>query len=182
MNLISLIQQKLLLETLITHVVIVAFIVYLLLLRKKYPAILQFVKKYAMWGIFLTALASVVGSLFYSNIVGYAPCELCWLQRIFMYPLVVLFAVALIKKEKHIIDYALPLSFMGAAVSLYHNYIYYIDKGLDVYCNLGGAAVSCVKRYVFGFGYITIPLMALTAFVVIIILLFVVKSKENKTV
>ena len=161
------------------QVFVVLSLVYLVFLRKKYPAIGMLLGKYGMAGAFFVALASVLGSLFYSQIAGFMPCELCWFQRIFLYPQVLLLALALIKKDSGIVDYALSLSLVGGLVSLYHNYMYYYNGGLNVFCQLSGIQVSCVKRYVFEFGYITIPMMALTAFVLIIIFLLFKKYKNN---
>ena len=110
---------------------------------------------------FIVALVASSGSLFYSNIIGFAPCDLCWL--------------AVIKKDTKIIDYSLFLTFIGAAISLYHNYIYYISSSISV-CGING--ISCTIRYVLEFGYITIPIMALTAFLIIIILLINQKKYE----
>ncbi|OGN02917.1 MAG: hypothetical protein A2655_02580 [Candidatus Yanofskybacteria bacterium RIFCSPHIGHO2_01_FULL_43_42] len=133
---------------------------------------LKFFIKHAILFAFLVALTATLGSLFYSQIMGFEPCELCWFQRIFMYPLVILFGIALYKKQDHIIDYTLSLAVVGGAISLYHNYIYYYKKGLAANCQLAGIdVVSCIKLYISEFGYITIPLMALTAFALIIIFL-----------
>ncbi len=178
MDINLLISKKLAFETFLGQIFIILAVVYLLFFRKKYPHILQFFSKYAILLAFLIALVATSGSLFYSQIMGFEPCELCWFQRIFMYPLVIILGVALYKKRDDIIDYALSLSVIGFFISLYHNYIYYSNRGLKALCQFGGIdAVSCVKRYVFELGYITIPLMALTAFTLIIIFLVLRKVK-----
>ncbi len=181
MTLVSFVNEKLAIETILGQVFILSIIVYFLFFRKKQDSIINFFSKYGLLLAFLIALVATSGSLFYSQIAGFMPCDLCWFQRIFMYPLVVLLGLALIKKDSHIIDYALSLSVIGGLISLYHNYMYYYNNGLNVFCQLGGAQVSCVKRYVFEFGYVTIPLMALTAFVLIITFLIFSKmqSKNN---
>ncbi|MBX4200688.1 disulfide bond formation protein B [Candidatus Parcubacteria bacterium] len=173
------------LGTIAGQVLVVLGVVYLLFLRKKQFAVVTFIQKNALMLAFLISLASVLGSLFYSEIVGFPPCDLCWIQRIFMYPLVVVLGFATINKDRRLIKYALASSVIGALVSAYHNYMYYWNSGLDAFCQLGGTQVSCVKRYVFEFGYVTIPLMALTAFALIIMLLIFYKlgkSRENITV
>jgi disulfide bond formation protein DsbB len=91
-----------------------------------------------------------------------------------MYPLVFLSGLALIKKDHRIVDYLLTLSVVGFFISLYQNYLYYTNSGLKTICQIGGG-VSCVKRYVLEFGYVTIPLMALTAFVIITMILVLQK-------
>src|SRR3989344_1645925 len=150
---------------------------YLVFFCKKQPVIVKAIGKYALLCAFIVALVSMSGSLFYSQIAGFAPCQLCWFQRFFMYPLVILLLIAIIRQSSKIIDYALSLSVAGFLISLYHNYIYYYDGGLNVFCKLGGAQVSCIKRYVFELGYVTIPLMALTAFASIIVFLIFYKIK-----
>ena len=160
---------------------ILGAILYVIFFRKTKNVVTEFIGKRGLLLAFIFALISMAGSLFYSNVVGFPPCELCWFQRIFMYPLVFLLGLALIKRESRIADYALLLAIIGGAISLYHNYMYYYNQGLNVFCQLGGMQVSCVKRYVFEFGYVTIPLMALTAFALIIIFL-VAHRLQNKNI
>lgn len=157
-------------------------IAYFALFRHVKNVVTEFLGRHGMLLAFLVALGSVAGSLFYSEIAGFTPCDLCWFQRIFMYPLVFLLGWALIKKDRTIIDYALALSVLGGLISLYHNYMYYYNGGLNAFCQLSGAQISCIKRYVFEFGYVTIPLMALTAFLVIIIFLVLAKlGRKNNS-
>ena len=126
---------------------------------------------------FIIALIATLGSLFYSKVAGFAPCELCWLQRIFMYPQVILLGLAMIKKDVKIIDYCLSLAVIGAIISLYHNYVYYAASSLSV---CGVTSISCTIRYVWEFGFVTIPLMALTAFLMIILLLIGQNNIKSK--
>lgn len=161
------------------QIAIVLAVVYFLFSRKAKNAVAEFVGRYGLWLAFLVALISMLGSLFYSQIAGFAPCDLCWFQRIFMYSLVFLLGLALIKKDSHIADYGILLASVGGLISLYHNYVYYYAGGLNSFCQLGGMQVSCIKRYVFEFGYVTIPLMALTAFLLIIISLVLYKIKSK---
>jgi disulfide bond formation protein DsbB len=133
----------------------------------------QFIRFFYKYGVilaFLVALVATLGSLFYSEVAGFEPCKLCWFQRIFMYPLAVLLGTALIKRDYRYTFYPIVLAIIGAAISLYHNYIYY--GGISVFpCPPFGAETSCTRVLVMEFGYITIPLMALTAFILIILLL-----------
>lgn len=129
---------------------------------------------------FLATLASVLGSLFYSDILHYDPCKLCWFQRIFMYPQAILLGMALFKKDKGIIKYALTLSIIGGFIALCH-YILQTTNVSILPCSAVGYSVSCSKIFVLRFGYITIPLMALSAFLLMIIsLLFARQDKKDE--
>lgn len=116
---------------------------------------------------FFIALAATLGSLFYSEIAEFPPCDLCWFQRIFMYPLVVLLGLAWVKKDKRISFYSLPLAMIGLIFSVYHNYIYYTAKESN-FCSIIN---PCTQKYIVGFDYISIPFMALIAFIAISLLL-----------
>lgn len=126
--------------------------------------------------IWIQALIAMFGSVFYSEIMGYIPCELCWIQRIIMYPLVIIYGVALWKKN---IDIALPgliLSGIGILVSVYH---YGVQK-LSFLQEAGGMCgeIPCNLQYVNYFGFITIPFLAGTAFIIIFILhIMMLRSK-----
>ncbi|WP_085992783.1 disulfide oxidoreductase [Oceanobacillus senegalensis] len=119
--------------------------------------------------IWIQAFVAMTGSLFYSEIMGYLPCELCWYQRILMYPLVVIYGIAAIKKE---INMALPgiiLSGIGMLVSAYH----YLIQKVPALQEIGGSCtggVPCNVVYVNYFGFITIPFLALMAFIIIFVL------------
>jgi len=121
---------------------------------------------------FSVALIATLGSLTYSEVLGYEPCKLCWIQRIFMYPqiLVLGFAVWKHKGSSALIDTSLVLSVIGVIITLYH---YLMQRGLipEGPCAAIGYSVSCAKVFVMQFGYITIPLMALSAFLLISVLL-----------
>ncbi len=114
------------------------------------------------------SLLATLGSLFYSEIMGYIPCELCWIQRILMYPQVIIIGVALIKQNKSIAIPAVWLSGIGIFVSIYH---YGIQK-IPFLQNAGGMCgeIPCNLQYVNYFNFITIPFLAGFAFLVILIL------------
>lgn len=142
-------------------------IIYLLFFKKYSSKLDKLISKSSMPLAFVIALVSVLSSLYYSEVAHFIPCDLCWFQRIFMYPLVVLLGLALIKKKDEIIDYALGLVAVGTLISLYHNYIYYNAKTTN-FCSI---VSPCTQKYITSFGYISIPLMALTAFLMIAVLL-----------
>ena len=125
-------------------------------------------KNNALFYAFAVALVATAGSLFFSEVAGYQPCKLCWFQRIFMYPLVLILFIAMIKKTKEVVKYVIPMSLIGAFIASYHYYGQMIASSLS--CS-ADAAVSCTAKPFFHYGYITIPMMALTAFVLIFILM-----------
>lgn len=111
---------------------------------------------------FVFALFGLLGSLYFSEVLHYPPCVLCWYQRICMYPLVFIFGVGLALDDKKVWLYALPLSVIGFIIALYHNLIYYdiVSAGL-VPCQKN---LSCTTKQIEWLGFITIPLMSLMAF------------------
>ena len=152
-----------------SHLALGAMLILIAIPHTRRPT-LAAVGTHALLLAFLTGLFATALSLFYSEIAGFQPCTICWYQRIFMYPQVILLGVALVKKEDVILDYALSLASAGTLFSLYHNYIYYGGASLFP-CTAFGLGVSCVRRYVWELGYITIPLMSLTSFLLLIFFL-----------
>lgn len=124
-------------------------------------------KKQETWLLIIWAqtLLATFGSLFYSEIMGYIPCELCWVQRILMYPLVVIYGASLLKKNKDMAFPGLILSGIGMCVSIYH---YSLQK-VPFLQNAGSICgdIPCNLQYVNYFGFITIPFLAGVAFIVI---------------
>lgn len=143
----------------------------LLFFRTHTNVFLVFFEKYTFIFGFLTGLGSMVVSLWYSGVIGFPPCELCWMQRIFLYPQLILFGMELWKRDRTIINHSLALAFVGSLISIFHIYIEN-GGGSSLACVTGTATeVSCAIRYVYQFSYVTIPIMALTASVFIIFLL-----------
>lgn len=121
----------------------------------------------ALFIIWTQALIATLGSLFYSEVIGYTPCDLCWVQRIFMYPLVIIYGVALLKKNFQLAFSGLILSGIGMLISIYH---YSLQK-VPFMQDAGGfcTGVPCNVQYVNYFGFMTIPFLAGTAFIVIFV-------------
>ncbi|HEX8564300.1 MAG TPA: disulfide oxidoreductase [Pyrinomonadaceae bacterium] len=128
---------------------------------------------YAAW---IIALLATVGSLFFSEVMNLPPCALCWYQRIATYPLVLVIGVGIVLRDRRMKYYALPLSLGGLAIAVYHNLLYYgVIPETAAPCTQG---VSCTETQIEWFGFITIPLMSLAAFVVMSLCLFFYKPKE----
>lgn len=129
----------------------------------------------AVWLAWVVALVCTVGSLIYSEVIHFEPCRLCWFQRIAMYPMAVILLVGAIRREFQVKYYALPLALLGLATSVYH-YMMQVFPSLE-----GGSCgtVSCSARYVEIFGFISIPFMAGSGFIVIAVLLGLYVNKNS---
>ncbi|MFO0704177.1 MAG: disulfide bond formation protein B [Patescibacteria group bacterium] len=120
---------------------------------------------YMAW---LIAVVSTAGSLYFSNVLGFPPCDLCWWQRIFTYPMVFVLFVGLWRKDVSVPYYILPLAIMGSIFALYQNLIYEgIIPEVIKTCSNG---VSCTTKYIELFGFISIPMLSLISYIVIILL------------
>ena len=121
----------------------------------------------------LIALASTLGSLYYSEIVNFEPCLLCWYQRIAMYPLAIILRIAAFRRDLQVRTYAAALAWIGAAIAAYHYTIQVFPSLSSGECSVG---VPCTARYVEKFGFVSIPYMALAGFSLILVLLAATRS------
>ena len=140
------------------------------------PMIRRSVLPYLAWVI---ALVATVGSLFFSEVMQLPPCLLCWYQRIAMYPLVVVIGSGIVMRDRRMKYYALPLCLIGLVISIYHNLLYYglVPESITP-CTTG---ISCTSRQIEWLGFITIPLMALAAFLGLsVCLLFYISEQEGE--
>ncbi len=124
----------------------------------------EFLQQYGAILALVVALVATLGSLYFSEIAGFVPCTLCWYQRILMYPLTVITLVGFIKQDEYLPNYVLPLAILGLIVSGYHYLVQLGAFGHPAACAVG---IPCSLRYVNYFGFVTIPLLALTAFTLI---------------
>jgi disulfide bond formation protein DsbB len=127
----------------------------------------------------VASLIATIGSLYFSEVLHYIPCTLCWYQRIFMYPLAIMLGIAFYQNDRGIVKYALPLSIIGMMISGYHialQKIPYLQQ--FEMCKSG---VPCSKDYINWLGFITIPILAFTAFTIITIcLVFIMRSNKEE--
>lgn len=123
----------------------------------------------------LIAGIATLGSLFFSDVMGFAPCVLCWYQRICIYPLVLIFGVGLFSFDAGVIKYSLPPAIAGWFIALYHTLLYsgFIPKRIQP-CSEG---VPCTEKYIELFGFLSIPLLSLLVFSTVITLLFVLQRR-----
>lgn len=140
------------------------------LISKDKGPIFNWFAKNTLFLVFLTALSGMIGSLVYEYVIGFAPCLLCWYQRIVMYPIAIIALVALVKKKSvEIFDYALVLSTIGLLISIWHNIEKFLGKDV-LSCETAGG-VSCLQIYVQKFGFIDIPVMSFVFFITLILLI-----------
>ena len=123
----------------------------------------RWLEGYELWLAFLVAAVATGGSLFFSEIAHFVPCELCWFQRICMYPLSITTLLAALVADRRAARYLLPLPLVGAGVSVYH---LLIENGVVRESNicLASAPGGCAVKWINEFGYMTIPTLALTGF------------------
>lgn len=164
--------------SILLQILSICFIVAFVTGKRKANFFLMFFKQYAFIIGFIVALSSVLLSLFYSNVIGFPPCELCWINRIFIYPQLILFSMELWKKDKTMVDFSIALAILSIVTSLYHVYIEHGGSStLPCAANVVAGA-SCATRYVYEFSYVTIPVMALSAST--FLLLLMLNYKKNK--
>jgi len=179
MTLVSAVNLSFSLFTIIAQAIILLNIISFFINRNK--KIISFFSKKAFFFSLIISLTATIGSFFYSEITDFEPCKLCWLQRIFMYPqIIILSAAILTKKNEKIITYiSLILSIIGIIIAGYH-YLYQLNIAPEFYCSKNNySSISCSQVFVKQFGYITIPMMSLTAFsFIVVLMIFRLKNKQ----
>lgn len=138
------------------------------------------IEKYALYFAFFIALASTLGSLFFSEVLKFPPCILCWYQRISMYPLVAILGVGIYARDRHVYRYVFPLALVGLIIAFYHNVLYYkILPETAAPCMIG---VSCTTKFIEWFGFVTIPFLSLLGFALIMVsMVLYVRSQKSGT-
>jgi disulfide bond formation protein DsbB len=138
--------------------------------RSWYEAIGAIIGPGAIGMAFVVAALATVGSLYFSEIAHFEPCRLCWYQRIAMYPLVVILGIAAVRRDDGVSIYARALAGIGVIISTYHLALEWIPS-LDT--GACGAGPSCSIVWFREFGFVSLPLLALAAFLLIFTLLSV---------
>lgn len=130
---------------------------------------------YLAW---LMAIVATLGSLYFSEVRMFVPCVLCWYQRILMYPLVLILGVTTYRQDGRAFAYSLPLSILGMVVASYHVLEQKVEGfGSAALCQSG---VPCATQYINWLGFISIPVLALTAFTGITVLLLVSRAQAAR--
>jgi len=162
---------------LVSHLLLVLIVLAILFRNSWGKSLINFLAINSIVIVFAISASVILGSLYYSQILGFEPCILCWWQRVFLFPLPVILATALWKGKKDVFTYIVPLVALAGLVAFY-----------QAYANLGGFSFTsctavggaCSKIYVKEFGYITIPIMSLTVSVYILVLAWINKTYSSR--
>ena len=132
--------------------------------------------RYSIYVALLIAWVAMCGSLYFSEVAGYLPCRYCWFQRILMYPLSLILAVAVLRRDRGVVAYALPFSVLGIGLATYH---YLIQKTTLFGVSSCQEGIPCSTIWINWFGFATIPFLSLTAFLAITVLLLAGMQSEE---
>ena len=147
---------------LVANVAVVAIVVAALM--RRLDALADLLAGSALTGAFVVALLATAGSLYFSEVAQYEPCTLCWYQRIAMYPLVVILGIAAWRGDTRVRRYVVPLVGIGAAIALYH---YALERVPALDSGVCSSAVPCTFVWFEELGFISLPYLALSAFLLI---------------
>lgn len=127
-------------------------------------------------GAFVVAALAMAGSLYFSEIAHFEPCRLCWYQRIAMYPLVIILGVAAVRGDVGVRRYAVPLAAIGAVISTYH---YALEWFPSLDAGVCSATTPCSVVWFRELGFVSLPYLALSAFGLIMALLWLARGPER---
>ncbi|GBD85991.1 disulfide bond formation protein C [bacterium BMS3Abin02] len=171
---------------LITLLIIVVDIgLVVLLLGRRRSAVLQSASDWlddllggsTLWVASAIALGAIAGSLFYSEVIGFNPCHLCWYQRIVWYPLVIVLPIAALRKDTRISTYSLPFVVVGWGIAAYQ---YTIQSFPSLDAGVCSPDVPCTLRWVWELGFISIPMMSLAGLTLVGLLLLWARTSTRK--
>ncbi|MGI8281703.1 disulfide oxidoreductase [Bacillus mycoides] len=135
------------------------------------------IQKYHIVIAWTIATSAMLISLFFSEWMKLPPCDLCWYQRMAMYPLVLILGIGMYRKDSYVSTYAFPFACIGLMLSVYQITIQAFPNSEMKICSVG---VSCTKDYLNLFGFISIPMLSFVGFLAIIILLYIKSDRETK--
>ncbi len=135
------------------------------------------VRTYGLLSAFILTTGSTVMGFVYSDVFGFVPCGLCWLQRVFLFPQVILLGMAIYYKDKAVARYGIVLSSLGTIIALYQHYL---QVGGSSFLPCPASGGDCAKRYFYEFDFLTFPLMSAFVFVFLIILyMYILKTRTS---
>lgn len=163
--------------TIVLQILTVAFLI-VYLSRKSFPELSEagnILRRHGLWIAFLLTLLASAVTVIHSGIFNLPPCPLCWWQRALLYPQVVLLGIAALKRDRSIALYSIMLSIIGAGIAIYHHILQLYPAG-GLPCPAEGS-ISCAQILFLQFGYITYPMMALSAFASLIVIMLFVREE-----
>lgn len=133
-------------------------------------------KQFFLYTAWIVSVIATLGSLYFSEIHGFIPCELCWYQRILMYPLTLVLGIGTFQNDLAVKKYVLPMAVIGWSISLFH----YLQQKVPGFAKIKPCVdgVPCSAEYINWLGFITIPFLALIAFTLIIIFMVLIRSQK----
>jgi disulfide bond formation protein DsbB len=153
---------------------------------------------FATYAIFVIATIGLLGSLYFSNYgdpaanifsrdlfpigEGFPPCRLCWYARILLYPMIPISLIGILKKDRSVVDYLLPLSLLGVLLTAYHSFMQWFPAATENVPGNCDVLNPCNVAEVTYFGFVTIPFLGFIAFTVITALIIAAKRLEKKSV
>ena len=139
-------------------------------------ALLEQITDNGRWLACMVVSVATAGSLYYSEVAHFTPCELCWYQRICMYPLSIILLVALVRRDRSPWAYVVPQALVGAVLAVYHTQLQAFPSQ-GTFCS---SINPCTARYVWVFGFVSLPMMALSAFCFVLAMAFVARTRVPK--
>ncbi|MGG3843873.1 disulfide oxidoreductase [Anoxybacillus kestanbolensis] len=125
----------------------------------------------------IVSTVATLGSLYFSEIRGFIPCELCWYQRILMYPIALILGISTFQNDSSSKKFVLPMAILGWFISFYHYLLQKVPGFAEIKPCING--IPCNVEYINWFGFITIPFLALTAFTIIILCMIFVSFNKK---
>jgi len=125
------------------------------------------ITQYLLLAQFIISLTAIFGSLFFSEVLKFPPCELCWYQRIFIYPIALIIFTGFFHNSSDTNKFLTPFILIGLSISIYHNLIYYKIIQIITPCS---ETAPCTAQQLNYLGFITIPLLSIAAFILLAIL------------
>ncbi|PIE92018.1 disulfide oxidoreductase [Bacillus fungorum] len=138
---------------------------------------MSIIRKYHIAIAWMIATSAMLISLVFSEWMKLPPCDLCWYQRMAMYPLVLILGIGMYRKDSYVSTYAFPFACIGLLIAVYQITIQAFTTSEMKICSVG---VSCTEDYLNLFGFISIPMLSFVGFLVIIILLYIKPDREAK--
>ena len=128
----------------------------------------------ALWLGWIVAAVTMGGSLYYSQVANFIPCELCWAQRICLYPFAIVLLVAALRRDRQVWTYVVPVAVIGAGIATYHVQL----QAYPAQQSFCSSLVPCTTRYVWEFGFVSLPFMSLAASCFIITMVLVARATD----